>query len=438
MKKIALYRGKTIDCDIFKPTDYTSFYENYSVSGGNVGNKLFNTATEKYITNSYTKYEYFLYDEVNFIPFIKDNAAEEINGNFDLVLMPQANIFGNSDFHKKLLSMWSIGISKIKIPVIVLGVGIQAKTERDLKVLAESISKEAGNFIESVYKTGGTISLRGNYTKQFFDYLGYTNYCVTGCPSIFQRGKNFCIQKKSVRQENFKPIINGFHSLFYKKCFSQLFSAYKSSVYIDQDESARIFYDKNYFTSGKPKDFLGNKSITELKLMSEKRYHLFYDLKTRFDFLINNEFNFSFGPRIHGNIMSILNNIPGFVYAIDLRTLELADLFCIPYAENITTIDLFEQLENWNYNKFNKNYTMLYKNFENFLLKNNVIEKDLDSEFIKFDSRFDSIQWIFPEIVNQVQIENMYAKIEKHYALYNFLDKSYYAYSKIKQNLGRR
>ena len=81
---------------------------------------------------------------------------------------------------------------------------------------------------------------------------------------------------------------------------------------------------------------------------------------------------------------------------------------------------------------------MLYKNFENFLLKNNVIEKDLDSEFIKFDSRFDSIQWIFPEIVNQVQIENMYAKIEKHYALYNFLDKSYYAYSKIKQNLGRR
>ncbi|MBP5412947.1 MAG: hypothetical protein J6Y47_06820, partial [Bacteroidales bacterium] len=74
MKKIIIYKGLSVDCDIFTPTNYERFYTEYTGKGrGNVGNKLFVQAAEKYITNSYTTYTYVYYDETNLKPFANDD-----------------------------------------------------------------------------------------------------------------------------------------------------------------------------------------------------------------------------------------------------------------------------------------------------------------------------------------------------------------------------
>lgn len=432
MKKIILYRGKTIDCDIFKPTNYSSFFDDYKISGGNVGNKLFNTATEKYITNPYTNYKYVMYDEINFIPFINKEDVEEANSNYDLVIMPQANIFCNSSFHKNLLTMWKKGIEQFKIPVYVLGVGIQINKIEDINDLVESIHREATEFITAVYRTGGNFSLRGNYTKLFFEKLGFSEAIVTGCPSMFQFGTNLHLPIEKIPTNKFKPVINGFHSLFYKKEFSKIFDNYSNAVYLDQDEASTLLYNKSYFTENTKKQILQNYTPKEIELIAKNRFHLFYDLKTRFDFLKEEEFNFSFGPRIHGNIMAILNNIPGFVYAIDLRTQELAEYFEIPYITKLqNNMDLYELYYNANYEKFNKNYLSKYKKFENFLINNNIISEPLEKYINIFDEKFQNIQWQKPKIINQEKIIELNNEISKNFLLNTMYSKYIYYYKKI-------
>lgn len=436
MKKIILYRGKTVDCDIFKPTDYASFFEDYKSSGGNVGNKLFNTAAEKYITNTYTNYKYVMYDEINYIPFINIEDVEDANANFDLVIMPQANIFCNSIFHKNLLKMWKKGIEQFKIPVFVLGVGIQINKIEDINNLVESIRTEASEFISAVYKTGGNFSLRGNYTKLFFEKLGFSKAVVTGCPSMFQYGTGLNLPIKKVDSTNFKPVINGFHSLFYKNEFSHIFDKYPNAIYLDQDEAANLLYNDSYFYENSKKQILQNYTPKEIELSASNRFYLFYDLKTRFDFLKNENFNFSFGPRIHGNIMAILNGIPGYVYAIDVRTRELAEYFDIPYINKLPKgLDLYELYCNADYEKFNNSYILKYKKFENFLINNNIICEPLEKHSNLFDEKFQKISWQKPTIINQDKIIGLNNEISKNKFGNLMYSKYKYYFKKIKNRI---
>ena len=112
-----------------------------------------------------------------------------------------------------------------------------------------AIRKPATKFIDAVYATGGEFALRGNITKEFFDKLGFQSAVVTGCPSIFQMGRDLKVEKKNVAREDFKAIINGQNYLMSTGFYMNIFDRYKCSVFIDQDHNYDYLYNPNFLNS---------------------------------------------------------------------------------------------------------------------------------------------------------------------------------------------
>jgi hypothetical protein len=68
---------------------------------------------------------------------------------------------------------------------------------------------------------------------------------------------------------------------------------------------------------------------TSHPLFLEDKVRMFVDPWTWIDYLTG--FDFNFGTRIHGTIASLLAGTPGYLFAHDSRTLELARYFEIPH-----------------------------------------------------------------------------------------------------------
>lgn len=117
-----------------------------------------------------------------------------------------------------------------------------------------------------------------------------------------------------------------------------------------------------------------------LRLIGCDRLCLIADFYCWQDYLIQGNFSFSLGQRIHGNIMSLLAGIPCYVLWHDTRTKEMVDYFHLPgkmYRKN-EKIDPYELFCEVDYDEFNKNYTELFGIFENHLKKYGLIKNEID------------------------------------------------------------
>lgn len=104
-------------------------------------------------------------------------------------------------------------------------------------------------------------------------------------------------------------------------------------------------------------------------------------------------YNFSFGERIHGNIMSILVGMPAYLLAIDSRTRELAEYNNIPYLkitdiDNLNDLDIYDLYLKADYTDFNKNYSHNFDKFKTFfdsIVPNNLLntKTDFDKKYYK-------------------------------------------------------
>lgn len=417
-KRVLLYVGNGIDFNIFQSVPYAELYDRYKVYGGNVGNKLYCMAIEKYLRDENIEYDYLRYDEKNNKCFLDGTISlDEVNNNYDMVVMPQANAFGTDDYYVKRLEMWAEGISKIKIPVYVIGIGGQAKNFEGLKELSDAIKLPAQKFINAVYATGGEFSLRGHFTKELFDSWGANTAVVTGCPSMYQNGRQLVISNDKVPEADFKPAINGTIRDLKTKEFQKIFRDYSESVYFDQEEYIRILYDKNY-----PSEFDINiknaiqlvriYSYTAFKLIFEDRLKLYYDIYPRMKYCVDNNCSFSFGTRIHGNIMSMLWGIPALVYAKDSRTRELAEYFNIPviqsYGKNKSLYDIYCETD---YTKFNKEFSTKFDDFEAFMQKCGIVNSIRKDKSV---SEWENEIWNKPEIINKEYLNELEKFFEKN------------------------
>ena len=162
--------------DIYHHTDYLN-YE--LIRGANVGNKLWLMGLVSSISTP-----------ENQVDFIEDTmSADYINSNYDICIKPEANIFSKRFSH--FMETHIEKYSKITIPIYVIACGVQASSYDELSELVESIGDISKRFIRSIYQTGGEFCLRGYFTKEFFDRLGFSSAVVTGCPSMYQYGRDF-------------------------------------------------------------------------------------------------------------------------------------------------------------------------------------------------------------------------------------------------------
>lgn len=368
--------------DIFHKTNHEKMHELISrIYGGNCpnfGNRLWFQGIISEITTEENVIDYW----------DASKSIEEINSQYDMVIAPMANVF--SIGFKSLLDKLAQHFSKITIPIYVIACGVQADSYDDLDNVCTAIKEPATRFIRSVYNSGGEFALRGFFSKEFFERLGFHSAVVTGCPSLYQLGRKSMVASDYPKAElrDFSPIVNG----KLKECLAYL-REYPRCQFFDQ----HTYYDLLYGEySGQEKLSLGSAmklikkyGLQEIEMVASNRVKLFPDMTDWMTFIQDGGFQFSFGSRIHGNIMPILSGIPAVVNACDSRTREMAEFFHIPMVVHVANqqekINLYELYQNVDYHDFNQNFEKNFDNFERFLQVHGIV-KQINTNNIFFSS----------------------------------------------------
>lgn len=274
---------------------------------------------------------------------------------------------------------WQRSFLRFKIPVYVIACGVQAGSYDELESLCDSIREPATRFISTIYRTGGEFALRGYFTKEFFDRLGFKSAVVTGCPSLYQMGRNLTVTIPKSRKDkaDFKPLFNG----DFPKMWEQM-KKYPQSEYSDQHLYYNLLYNRSYVDYSEieycdVKKMVKKFGLPAVELLAQNRINLFIDMAEWSRYIRKEGFDLSFGSRIHGSIMAVLSGIPAVIYAADSRTREMAEFFDIPIQlpKNTQKIDAYDLYMNVDYTKFNKSFAKNYDNFEHFLIKNGIVSK---------------------------------------------------------------
>lgn len=257
-------------------------------------------------------------------------AMDLLNNNFDALVLPMANEIRPNLNHASLLKV----LEQIKIPVIVLGMGMQNEME-DLSVL-ESATVEMLRWIDEKARVFG---VRGTYTEGWLKKMGFKNPTALGCPSMMLYPENILgiraptgepadyrfvtagyLQKKSVRGKQLAKFFEG------QKC-SYVF---QDEIFLFKDElQGRDFFDDSRSQL--------RQSVIE-PLMSEAigarapfdKYFYFDSVEAwRQCYGWHDIF---IGDRFHGGVAALQVGLPTAILFKDLRVKELSEFFGVPHT----------------------------------------------------------------------------------------------------------
>jgi hypothetical protein len=230
-------------------------------------------------------------------------------------------------FEPTLVRMTAL-LRRLRIPVVILGVGSQASTANDTSRL-RPIAPSVAAFLAAALERGPSIGVRGELTLDYLGELGFREAEVIGCPSMFLHGDRLDVREppRDLAPDarialNVSPYVTAMGPVVARHA-----AAYRNLTYVAQDLDTLELLLGGPGADVPPDD---PRPIHRAhRLVREDRIRMFTDPPTWFDFLAGQAF--SFGTRIHGNIAALLAGTPAVVLAHDSRTLELARYFDIPH-----------------------------------------------------------------------------------------------------------
>lgn len=396
--------------DIFTSTNYDTLYEHvrdkWNGNTQNWGNKLWFQGIYSAIDTGENEYS-FLSERID---------PDVINSTYDFIILPMANIF-HVDFRDSIMYLTSV-FEQIKIPIYVIVCGVQADSFDSLNDVIAAIGEESKKFIRAVYNTGGEFALRGYFTKEFFDRLGFHSAFVTGCPSLFQLGPNFQVSDEKNNVSNLHPVFNGRISLV-----SELMTEYADSVFMDQDQFFYPLFQPNYLNN---MSVINQLRFSEMfgkeaaRYLAEGRIVQIADMNDWWNYLQDKDFNFSFGSRIHGTIMSLLSGVPATIVTQDSRTREMAEFFDIPRILGdrkhiFTKNELMDTYMKMDYSTFNSSFQAKFENYENFLVSRGIVSQ-VNTHNRFFIRNADSCNY-YVNKDREKEFAELYAKIKRNQLL---------------------
>ncbi|WP_425580933.1 polysaccharide pyruvyl transferase family protein [Streptomyces thermoalcalitolerans] len=302
------------------------------------------------------------------------STAGRINEEYDAFVVPLANAFRPS-FESSLKRLTKL-ISKLRIPVVVLGVGAQTGLDYNparLKPMEPSVRE----FVSAVLDRSASIGVRGEFTEQYLKDLGFRDVEVIGCPSMFLYGQELTVEKRAAAlTPDSRIAINGSHSAVrdggLHRVITRTHARYPHLCYIGQNltDARQLYWRDVDSPAGR---------ITEMPthpdhpMYREDKVRVYIDPVTWIDDL--RAFDFSFGSRIHGNIAALLAGTPATVLCGDSRTLELCRYFEIPHhrldrlPEDVDPARLYEEAD---FTALLKGHRERFERFTAFLDKNGL------------------------------------------------------------------
>ena len=256
-----------------------------------------------------------------------DIDPDYVNSNFESFIIPLANAF-RIDFDLTSLTKF---IQKLRIPCVVIGVGLQGEIDTT-KNNNLPFDSEVREFCYAVLDKSTTIGVRGNLTHNYLtNNIGIpANYIdIIGCPSMYYYGDNFYSNKNTFTNYISNICTNLTREAPYNviNYINNIWDNFEDSKFICQKiEEGRLLIWGDSFKTKLDFNYPNNKDHI---LFKNKRMIFFINSKEWIEYLSN--MNFSIGTRIHGTIAAVLAGIPVMLIAIDSRTLELAQYHKIPY-----------------------------------------------------------------------------------------------------------
>ncbi|GAB2843894.1 polysaccharide pyruvyl transferase family protein [Streptomyces deserti] len=301
-------------------------------------------------------------------------AAGRINEEYDAFVVPLANAFRPS-FEPQLKRLTRL-IRKLKIPVVVLGVGAQAGVSYNPARL-KPMEPAVRDFVSAVLDRSASIGVRGEFTEKYLNDLGFRDVEIIGCPSLFLYGKELAVQKRhSELTADSRIAVNGSHNAVQKqgldRIIRQTHARYPHLRFVGQNLSDarqlhwRDLSDPNGRVTAMP-------THPDHPMYREDKVRVYIDPVTWIDDL--RAFDFSFGSRIHGNIAALLAGTPATVLCGDSRTLELCRYFDIPHRridklpEDIDPARLYEEAD---FSALTGNHQARFERFTAFLDRNGL------------------------------------------------------------------
>src|SRR5699024_1781948 len=169
-----------------------SYMVNKNSIGGNVGNLIY----------AFSVYKTLMTEGTNIVPdYYSRNPknADEINDSY---IIPLADAFRTDFIHE--LKDYTKLIKKLKIPVIVIGVGLRAPFEPKLNE-GFPFDDDVKEFVKAVLEKSNMIGVRGQITADYLTRLGFRegiDHTVIGCPSMYSFGRELKIRDNKITRES--------------------------------------------------------------------------------------------------------------------------------------------------------------------------------------------------------------------------------------------
>lgn len=342
--------------------------------GSNTGNLLFHASVARALmTDADVEYETVFSGVAGSL----DETAARVNEECECFVIPLANAF-RGDYIPKLSTLTQL-IRRLKIPCVVIGVGIQAGKAEQL-TQGFAFDDKVKDFVSAVLDKSAILGVRGEMTAKYLKHLGFAeerHFTPIGCPSMYMYGSALPeVRKKTITAES-RVCVNGkmdstreIHALMESGC-----AELPNYWYIPQriEEIWMMYAGMPIPRRGKRKRPEYLPILRSNRLLREQRSVAFLNVPSWMEFMKN--MDLCYGCNIHGNIAAYLAGVPGLVVAKDLRVAEIANYFEIPtigqeeIRAKVSIIDAYERAD---FSKVQANHASRFAHYVDFLNENGL------------------------------------------------------------------
>lgn len=259
---------------------------------------------------------------------------DEISRSFDICVFASANLLRpgySADLEAQVFE-------KLKMPVVVMGIGIQRKAN-----LRDDLPAGTQKFLEVLRAKESYFLTRGYFTSEFLKEQGMKFVRPTGCPSLY------------FNPDGMRQALNGIANPGLVESQKIAFGGYLGSVadtivdahvllkpdstahYVIQDEV--VVYNMNIVGDDATPayDAPSGRIVAPLEYKHQEKWqrknelHVFFDTNRWRTWA--SQLDLSFGRRFHGCIITMQAGIPSLMIAVDDRMREMLEFIGFPHIE---------------------------------------------------------------------------------------------------------
>jgi hypothetical protein len=298
-----------------------SIEELFFATGANTGNLAFALAAHKQIVGDKTYYDW-------------DFDPDVLNAQHGRAVLICANMVNP----KLVLTGLTQRIERLKIPFCTFSLGLQAPLYQSKPDLNPTVDR----FLRVASAKATSLGVRGRVTGAILNRLGIRNWRIVGCPSNFLNTEtNFegydwteaagrPTGEIGIHVEDVEPF-----SSYMAQCL-KLVGAVPRLFFVQSPlDHVKLIAEAQF---GAPPEsstelawlaHFGARDLSAARALLLEKFRCFFSMEEWI--IATSRLRYSFGARLHGNILAIQCGVPSLVVAHDERTRELAQCLGIPY-----------------------------------------------------------------------------------------------------------